>query len=281
MIEIWQLAIGQIGRNGGISPWMWMIPIVIVVIIILANSVRILKEYERGVVLRLGRFHMTKGPGLRLIIPWIDRMTKIPTRIVTMDVPSQEVITRDNVSVNVNAVVYFRVMDPEKAFLEVEEYLEATSQIAQTTLRSILGQAELDELLSEREQLNSKLQSIIDELTDPWGVKVSTVEVKHVELTEQLTRAMARQAEAERERRAKILHAQGEYEASQRLSEAAKVLAEEPAALQLRYLQTLMEISVEKNSTIIFPLPIEIIKPFLTFAEEKTKRIIEEKKTGD
>jgi regulator of protease activity HflC (stomatin/prohibitin superfamily) len=271
MLDIWQLVIGQIGRGDGVSPWLWVIPIVIVVIIILANAIRILKEYERGVVLRLGRFHMTKGPGLRLIIPWIDRMTKMPIRIVTMDVPSQEVITRDNVSVKVNAVAYFRVMDAEKAFLEVEEYLQATSQIAQTTLRSVLGQAELDQLLSEREQLSMEIQAIVDKLTDPWGVKVTMVEIKDVELTEELKRAMARQAEAERERRAKVIHAQGEYEASQRLSDAAKVLAEEPMALQLRYFQTLTEISVEKNSTIIFPLPIEIVKPLLSMLEKKAQ----------
>jgi regulator of protease activity HflC (stomatin/prohibitin superfamily) len=271
MFDIWQLAVGQFGREGGGFTWIGIVFAFVVVIIILANAIRILKEYERGVVLRLGRFHMTKGPGLRLIIPWIDRMTKIPIRIVTMDVPAQEVITRDNVSVKVNAVVYFRVMDPEKAFLEVEEYLEATSQIAQTTLRSVLGQAELDELLSARDEINTKLQTIIDKLTDPWGVKVTTVEVKHVELTEQLTRAMARQAEAERERRAKVIHADGEYEASQRLSDAAGVLSQEPAALQLRYLQTLLEISVEKNSTIIFPLPIEIIRPLLGMLDKKAE----------
>jgi len=269
MLDIWQLAIGQVGRGDGLSPWLWIIPIVIVVIIILANAVRILKEYERGVVLRLGRFHMTKGPGLRLIIPWIDRMTKMPIRIVTMDVPSQEVITRDNVSVKVNAVAYFRIMDAEKAFLEVEEYLQATSQIAQTTLRSVLGQAELDQLLSEREQLSVEVQTIVDKLTDPWGVKVTMMEIKDVELTEELKRAMAKQAEAERERRAKVIHAQGEYEASQRLSDAAKVLAEEPMALQLRYFQTLTEISVEKNSTIVFPLPIEIVRPLLGLLEQK------------
>ena len=271
MLDIWQLAVGQIGRSGGASLLVWGIPILIVAIIILANAIRILKEYERGVVLRLGRFHMTKGPGLRFIIPWIDRMTKIPIRIVTMDVPSQEVITKDNVSVKVNAVVYFRVMDPEKAFLEVEEYLEATRQIAQTTLRSVLGQAELDELLAAREELVTRLQSVVDRLTDPWGIKVTAVEIKHVELTEELKRAMARQAEAERERRAKIVHAQGEYEASQKLSEAAGVLALEPMALQLRYFQTLTEISVEKNSTIIFPLPIEIVKPFLGILEKKAQ----------
>jgi len=271
MLDIWQLAMGQAGR-GGISPWMWIIPIAVVAIIILANALRILKEYERGVVLRLGRLHMTKGPGLRLIIPWIDRMTKMPVRIVTMDVPSQEVITKDNVSVKVNAVVYFRVMDPEKAFLEVEEYLQATSQMAQTTLRSVLGQAELDGLLSEREELSIKLQEIVDKLTDPWGVKVTAAEIKDVELTEELKRAMARQAEAERERRAKVIHADGEFEASQRLADAAAIMSKEPAALQLRYLQTLMEISVEKNSTIIFPLPIDIIKPLLGMMDKKTER---------
>ncbi|MBD3182325.1 slipin family protein [Candidatus Poribacteria bacterium] len=251
---------------------MWMIPIVIVVIIILVNSIRIIKEYERGVVLRFGKFHMTKEPGFRLIFPWIDRMTKIPIRIVTMDVQSQEVITKDNVSVKVNAVAYFRVVDPEKAFLEVEEYLQATSQIAQTTLRSVLGQVSLDDVLSNREEINMELQTIVDKLTDPWGVKVTAVEVKDVELTEQLTRAMAREAEAERERRAKVIHADGEFEASQRLSDAASIISKEPAALQLRYLQTLTEISVEKNSTIIFPLPIEVIRPIMDIMDKKNKR---------
>ncbi len=269
MFDVWQLAGAQVGGRSGVSPWMWIVPIVIVAIIIIANALRVLKEYERGVVLRLGRFHMTKGPGLRLIIPWIDRMTKMPIRIVTMDVSSQEIITKDNVSVKVNAVVYFRVIDPEKAFLEVEDYLMATRQIAQTTLRSILGQSELDDLLSAREELAVQLQTVVDKLTDPWGVKVSNVEIKHVELTEQLTRAMARQAEAERERRAKIIHAAGEYEASERLSEAAGVLGKEEGALQLRYLQTLTEISVEKNSTIIFPLPIDIFKPLLKILDKK------------
>ena len=272
MLDIWQLAIGQIGGRGGVSPLMWIIPIVIVVIIILANALRILKEYERGVVLRLGKFHITKEPGLRLIFPWIDKMTKMPVRVVTMDVPSQEVITKDNVSVRVNAVAYFRVMDPEKAFLEVEEYLQATSQIAQTTLRSVLGQAELDQLLSEREELSLQVQAIVDKLTDPWGVKVTMVEIKDVELTEDLKRAMAKQAEAERERRAKVIHAEGEYEASRRLSEAAGVMATEPMTLQLRYLQTLTEISVEKNSTIIFPLPIDIVKPLLDLMDKKSAK---------
>jgi regulator of protease activity HflC (stomatin/prohibitin superfamily) len=273
MTDLWQLTFAQIGRSnsGGISPWMWLIPVVIVVLIILARALRVLKEYERGVVLRLGKFHMTKEPGLRLIIPWIDKMTKIPIRIVTMDVPSQEVITKDNVSVKVNAVVYFRVVDPEKAFLEVEEYLQATKQIAQTTLRSILGQAELDGLLSNRDELNMELQTIVDKLTDPWGIKVTTVEVKDVELTEELKRAMAKQAEAERERRAKVIHAEGEFEASKKLSEAAGVMSTEPMALQLRYLQTLTEISVEKNSTIIFPLPMDIVKPLLGLLEKQTE----------
>ena len=271
MMDVWQLVIAQTGRrSSGLSPWMWLIPIAIVILIILTRSLRVLKEYERGVVLRLGKFHITKEPGLRLIIPWIDKITKIQIRIVTMDVPSQEVITKDNVSVKVNAVVYFRVMDPEKAFLEVEEYLQATKQIAQTTLRSVLGQAELDGLLSNREELNMELQTIVDKLTDPWGIKVTTVEVKDVELTEELKRAMAKQAEAERERRAKIIHAEGEAEASEKLAQAANVLAAESGALQLRYLQTLLEISVEKNSTIIFPLPIEIIRPFLNLIETKS-----------
>lgn len=269
MTDVWQLALAQIRGRGGASFYVWLIIIGIAVLIILGNALRVLKEYERGVVLRLGRYHTTKEPGLRLIIPWIDKMRKIPVWIVTMDVPSQEVISKDNVSVKVNAVVYFRVMDPERAFLQVEDYLQATSQIAQTTLRSVLGQAMLDELLSAREELSIRLQEIVDKLTDPWGVKVTAVEIKHVELTEQLTRAMARQAEAERERRAKVIHAEGEYEASQRLAEAANIMAAEPMTLQLRYLQTLTEISVEKNSTIIFPLPMEIVKPLLAILDKK------------
>jgi len=268
MFNIWQLAVAQ---AGGTSALMWVIPACIVAIIILANAFRVVKEYERGVVLRFGKLHKTKEPGLRLIFPWIDKMTKMQIRVVTMDVPSQEVITKDNVSVKVNAVVYFRVMDPEKAFLEVEEYLQATSQISQTTLRSVLGQAMMDELLSEREELSIKTQEIVDKLTDPWGIKVTAVEIKDVELTEQLTRAMARQAEAERERRAKVIHATGELEASKQLAEAANVMAVEPMALQLRYLQTLTEISVEKNSTIIFPLPLDIIAPLLKLLEKKAQ----------
>lgn len=251
--------------------FVWLVPVIVVVLIILANSLKIIKEYERGVVLRFGRFHKVKHPGLRVIFPWIDRMTKIPLRVVTMDVPSQEVITKDNVSVKVNAVIFFRVIDPEKAFLEVEEYLKATFQMAQTTLRSVLGKVELDDLLAEREKLNLELQTIIDSLTDPWGVKVTAVEIKDVELTEQLTRAMARVAEAERERRAKVIHAEGEKQASETLTEAARMLASEPSSLQLRYLQTLVEIASEKNSTIIFPLPIDLIKPLTDLLIKKSK----------
>jgi regulator of protease activity HflC (stomatin/prohibitin superfamily) len=249
----------------------WLVPVVVVVLIILANALRVIKEYERGVVLRFGKFHIVKEPGLRLIIPWIDRMTKIQLRVVVMDVPSQEIITKDNVSAKVNAVVFFKVIDAEKAFIEVEEYLKATFQIAQTTLRSVLGKVELDELLAERDELNEQLQTIVDSLTEPWGVKVTAVEIKDVELTEQLTRAMARVAEAERERKAKVIHAEGEKEASVQLSEAAKILASEPTSIQLRYLQTLVEISAEKNSTIIFPLPIDLIKTLTDLMDRKPK----------
>ena len=249
----------------------WLVPVVVVVLIILANALRVIKEYERGVVLRFGKFHIVKEPGLRLIFPWVDRMTKMQLRVVVMDVPSQEIITKDNVSAKVNAVVFFKIIDAEKAFIEVEEYLKATSQIAQTTLRSVLGKVELNELLAERDELNEQLQTIVDSLTEPWGVKVTAVEIKDVELTEQLTRAMARVAEAERERRAKIIHAEGEKEASVQLSEAAKTLASEPTSIQLRYLQTLVEISAEKNSTIIFPLPIDLIKTLTDLMDRKTK----------
>jgi regulator of protease activity HflC (stomatin/prohibitin superfamily) len=226
--------------------------------------VRVLKEYERGVVFRLGRvLSAPKGPGLIFLFWPLDRMVTIPLRTVVLDVPPQDVITRDNVSVKVNAVVYFRVVDPSRALVEVENYLYATSQLSQTTLRSVLGQADLDELLSEREKLNDKLQMIIDQHTDPWGIKVSMVEVKHVDLPQEMQRAMARQAEAEREKRAKIIHARGELEASKALGEAAVVMSENPVTLQLRYLQTLTEIATEKNSTIIFPLPIDLIKAFI------------------
>ncbi len=234
--------------------------ILLVVVLFLQASIKIINEYERAVVLRLGKFHKVKGPGLILLIPVIDRMRKIDLRTVTLDVPPQEVITRDNVSIRVSAVVYFRVMDPDKAFLQVEDYYYATSQLSQTTLRSVCGQAELDEILAEREKLNLKLQEILDADTEPWGVKVSKVEIKEIDLPEEMKRAMAKQAEAERERRAKIISADGEYQASKTLLEAAKIMAENPITLQLRYLQTLTEIASEKNSTILFPLPIELLK---------------------
>ena len=230
------------------------------VILLIANAIKILPEYERGVVFRLGRLRpMDYGPGLFLLIPIVDRMVRISLRTVVHDVPPQDVITRDNVSIKVNAVVYFRVMNPRKAVTEVENYHYATSQLAQTTLRSILGQVELDELLSEREKINDNLQSILDKQTDPWGIKVSSVEVKHVDLPSEMQRAMAKQAEAEREKRAKIIHAEGEFQASSQLAAAADQL-QNPTALQLRYLQTLTEIAAEKNSTLVFPIPIEILK---------------------
>jgi regulator of protease activity HflC (stomatin/prohibitin superfamily) len=225
-------------------------------------AVKIVQEYERGVVFRLGRLVGARGPGLFLIIPFIDRMVKVDLRVVTMDVPSQEVITRDNVTVRVNAVVYFRVVDPESSVVKVLDHIRATSQISQTTLRNVLGQSELDELLTQREKLNQSLQHIIDEQTDPWGVKVSTVEIKEVELAEEMKRSMAAQAEAERERRAKIIHAEGELQASEKLAQAANVIGREPSAIQLRFLSTLSEIASEKNSTILFPIPIEFLKAF-------------------
>src|SRR5437870_3574424 len=232
-------------------------------IIVLASSIRILREYERGVIFRLGRLIAQKGPGLILLIPIIDRMVRVDLRTVTLTVPPQEVITKDNVTVRVNAVAYFRVIDPNRAITEVENFLIATSQISQTTLRSVLGKAELDALLSERERLNIELQQIIDEQTEPWGVKVSTVEVKDVELPADMQRAIARQAEAERERRAKIISADGEFQAAEKLSQAAEIFSRHPATLQLRYLQTLLDIGVNQNSTIIFPLPLDMVKPFL------------------
>ena len=237
-------------------------------VIILANAVRILREYERGVIFRLGRLIGAKGPGLILLIPIVDRMIKISLRTVVLDVPPQDVITKDNVSLKVNAVVYFRVVQPEKAVVDVENYLFATSQLSQTTLRSILGQSQLDELLSEREKINRELQKTIDHQAEPWGIKVSTVEVKQIDLPVEMQRAMARQAEAERERRAKVIHAEGEFQASQKLADAAGVIADHPIALQLRFLQTLTEIASEKNSTIIFPVPIDLLTPFL----EKKKK---------
>ena len=240
----------------------WVV-VVALVALILFNAVKVLFEYERGVVFRLGRFAGVKGPGLRLIIPIVDKLVKVSLRTVAMDVPPQDVITKDNVSVKVNAVLYFRVLAPEKALIEVENYLYATSQLAQTSLRSVLGQHEMDDLLSHRDRINQNLQQILDRQTDPWGVKVSNVEIKHVDLPVEMQRAMARQAEAERERRSKVIHAEGEFQASQKLADAAKVISTEPAALQLRFLQTLTEISAEKNSTILFPIPLDLITPFL------------------
>jgi len=245
----------------------YAVPIALFIFIV-ASAVRILLEYERGVVFRLGRFAGVRGPGLRFIIPGIDKLIKISLRTVAMDVPPQDVITKDNVSVKVNAVVYFRVLQPEKALIEVENYLYATSQLAQTSLRSVLGQAEMDELLSHREKINQQLQEILDRQTDPWGVKVSNVEIKHVDLPAEMQRAMARQAEAERERRSKIIHAEGEFQASQKLAEAARVISSEAGALQLRFLQTLTEVATEKNSTILFPIPLDLIRPFLDRAKD-------------
>ena len=240
-----------------------VIVLILVVLVLFSKAVYVLREYERGVVFRLGRLQATRGPGLILVIPFVDRLVRIGLRIIAMDVPSQDVVTKDNVSVKVNAVVYYRVFDAGKAVVEVQDYNYATSQLAQTTLRSVIGSAELDELLSAREKINVELQSILDKQTDIWGIKVSAVEVKHVDLPEQMQRAIAKQAEAERERRAKIIHAQGELQASEKLSQAAEVLAAQPTSIQLRFLQTLTEISVEKNSTIIFPVPIDLIQHFM------------------
>jgi len=245
--------------------------LVFLLLIILGSAVKVVQEYERGVIFRLGRLIGAKGPGLFFIIPIVDRMVKVDLRVVTLDIPSQEAITRDNVTVKVNAVAYFRVISPEDAITQVEDYRRATWQIAQTTLRSVLGQSELDELLSHRDQINQKLQKIIDEQTEPWGIKVSVVEVKDVELPQTMQRAMARQAEAERERRAKVIHAEGEFQASQQLAAAARVMSEDTAAIQLRYLQTLTEIAVEKNSTILFPVPIDIISIFTKKAEQSAE----------
>jgi len=243
--------------------------IIAFLVIVIASALRILREYERAVVFRLGRLIATKGPGLIFLIPIVDRMVRVSLRTVVMDVPEQDVITKDNVSLKVNAVVYFRVVQAEKAIVEVENFLFATSQLSQTTLRSVLGQSQLDELLAERERINQKLQIIIDNQTEPWGIKVSNVEVKHVDLPVEMKRAMAKQAEAERERRAKVIHADGEFQASQKLKEAADIIATEPIALQLRFLQTLTEIASEKNSTTIFPVPIDLIKPFLEKSGKK------------
>jgi regulator of protease activity HflC (stomatin/prohibitin superfamily) len=241
--------------------------IIVLAIFFLSSAIRILNEYERGVIFRLGRVIGAKGPGLIILIPILDKMIKVDLRTVTMDVPAQDVITRDNVSVKVNAVVYFRVMDAVRATVEVQQYLYATSQLAQTTLRSVCGQAELDKILSEREKVNTEIQEILDMHTDPWGIKVVTVEVKQIDLPQEMQRAMAKQAEAERERRAKVINAEGEYQAATRLAEAATIIAEHPIALQLRYLQTLREVASENNSTTLFPIPIDLFKPFLKLAE--------------
>jgi regulator of protease activity HflC (stomatin/prohibitin superfamily) len=236
---------------------------VFVLLALLFSAVRVLQEYERGVLFRLGRFHGVKGAGMRLVIPMVDQLVRVSLREVVMDVPPQDVITRDNVSVKVNAVVYFRVVQPQDAIIKVENFLYGTSQLAQTTLRSVCGQAELDHLLADRERLNQQLQQELDHGTDPWGVKVRAVEIKHIDLPQDMQRAMAKQAEAERERRAKVIHAQGEFEASQRLKEASDVMLQSPYTLQLRYLQTLAEIAVEHNSTILFPMPLDLLTPFI------------------
>jgi len=241
--------------------------LVVLLIMFLAAAIRILNEYERGVIFRLGRVIDTKGPGLIILIPIVDRIVKVDMRIITMDVPPQDVITRDNVSIKVNAVIYFRVMSANSAVIEVENFLYATSQLAQTTLRSVCGQVELDEILAEREKINAHLQEILDRSTDPWGIKVTTVEVKHIDLPQEMQRAMAKQAEAERERRAKVIAAEGEFQAAQKLAEAGKVIAEEPIALQLRYLQTLALVAAENNSTTLFPVPIDLFKPFIKAME--------------
>jgi regulator of protease activity HflC (stomatin/prohibitin superfamily) len=249
-----------------------MLPTATVLILLLAflfSAIRILREYERGVVFMLGRFWKVKGPGLVIIIPVLQTMERVDLRTVVMDVPSQDVISRDNVSVKVNAVVYFRVVDPQRAIIQVENFYMATSQLAQTTLRSVLGQHELDEMLAERDKLNSDIQQILDKQTDAWGIKVANVEIKHVDLDESMIRAIARQAEAERERRAKVIHAEGEQQAAQNLLEAARILAEQPQALQLRYLQTLSNIAAENNSTIVFPLPMDLIAPLKEWIEKK------------
>ncbi len=247
---------------------MGIMPIIIIAAIIIINAVKIVQEYERGVIFRLGRVVGAKGPGLFFIIPIVDRMVRVGLRTVTLDVPVQEVITKDNVPCKVNAVCYFRVLDPVKSVIEVQDYIIATSQIAQTTLRSVLGQAEFDELLSQREKINTKLQHIIDQQTDPWGIKVSIVEVKDVQVPEQMQRAIAHQAEAERDRRAKIIAAEAEYQAAQKLADAAQIISSQPVSLQLRFLQTALEISNQKNSTLIFPLPIELFKSFGAYLEK-------------
>ena len=252
---IWDIAIGGVA---------------VLVALLVVASFRILREYQRGVVFMLGRFWRVKGPGLVVVLPGIQQMVRVDLRTVVMDVPSQDVITRDNVSVKVNAVLYFRVLDPQKAIIQVENFLEATSQLAQTTLRAVLGKHELDELLAERDRLNMDIQHILDAQTDAWGIKVANVEIKHVDIDVTMVRAIARQAEAERERRAKVIHAEGELQAAEKLLQAAQVLAQEPQAIQLRYLETLTVIAADKNSTIVFPLPLDLLKPFLDLARERS-----------
>ena len=244
---------------------------ILFIVIVVPNAVRILREYERGVIFRLGRLIAVKGPGLILLIPLVDKIVKVSLRTVVLDVPAQDVITKDNVSLKVNAIIYFRVVQPQKAIVEVENYLYATSQLSQTTLRSVLGQSELDDLLAEREKINLHLQRIIDHQMEPWGIKVSTVEVKNIDLPQEMQRAMAKQAEAERERRAKVIAAEGEFQASQRLADAAEILSLQPSALTLRYLQTLREIATENNSTTIFPVPIDLLKPFLGHDKKRSE----------
>lgn len=246
----------------------FLVPLILIAVLIY-NSIKILMEYERGVVFFLGKFQTVKGPGLVLVFPIIQRLIRVNLQTVTMEVPAQDVITRDNVSVKVNAVIFLRVVDPQRAVLAVQDYLYSTSQIAQTTLRSVLGQSQLDDLLSKREEINAELQRIIDQQTEPWGVKVSAVEVKNVDLPQEMQRAIARQAEAERERRAKVIHAEGEFQAAQKLADAANVISQNPAALQLRYLQTLVEIAAEKNSTTIFPVPIDVLSVLMKYFEKK------------
>ncbi len=248
--------------------------IIVIFILLIFSMIKIMREYERAVIFRLGRYVGSKGPGLIILIPFIDKMVKVGLRTIAMDVQPQDIITRDNVSVKVNAVLYFRVVFPEKAVIDVENYLFATNQIAQTTLRSICGQSDLDELLSERDKINQRLQQIIDEHTEPWGIKVSSVEVKQIDLPIEMQRAMARQAEAERERRAKIINADGEFQAAKKLSEAAEQIQEFPVALQLRFLQTLADIATEKNSTIVFPIPIDLLTPFMKNAENLSKEAL-------
>ncbi|UCD35296.1 MAG: slipin family protein [Nitrospiraceae bacterium] len=255
----------QIGFSG-------LIFAILLVVYFLTSAIKILREYERGVVFRLGRLIPIKGPGLIIIWPVIDKLVKVDLRTVTFDVPAQDIITQDNISVKVNAVVYFRVIDPTKAITAVEDFHYATSQISQTTLRSVLGQSSLDELLAKRDELNAELQKIIDEQTEPWGIKVSTVEVKNVDLPSEMLRAIAKQAEAERERRAKVIHAEGEFQAAQKLADAAQIIGSQPTALQLRFLQTLTEVAAEKNSTTIFPIPIDIFEPFIRKLKKDAER---------